>query len=266
MNILPGNRSVSSTEPIERKSSSVADFLVRQPFLVSAVDTGIGAFSLTALSWQHSKEIRGTTALKSTEAYSQSVSAMRAFSSEHVVSRAKNAGATVSRDYKNSDTTIPFPATLSIELAKELRRSCSAFTFNFYSADPYPWGRERILDGFERDALKALDGTGTEKFVRYEKFNGQRSVRAAYPVVMRETFVAVSQSSSTEAPDRPEDRRHTRGSTDYPSACRCRGVIPAGHQGIGVLYRYLRPDRRDPDPDTDAWPKRTDRSDAQTCR
>ena len=182
------------TEPNDRKSSAVADFLVRQPFLVFAVYAGIGALALTAMSWQHSKSIRETTSLKAAEAYSQSVSAMREFYSKHVVPRAQNAGTTVSHDYRNSDSTIPFPATLTIELANELKQSGSAFSFNFYSAEPFPWRRGRALDGFERDALSALDGTGAEKFVRYENHNGQRSVRVAYPVKMGETCVACHNS------------------------------------------------------------------------
>lgn len=170
-------------------SSLLTDFLVRKPFLVFSLYTGICVLSLTALSWHHSKDIRESTALKAAEAYSESVSSMRAFYSRHVVPRAQNAGATVSHDYKNSDTTIPFPATLTIDLANELREKNSAFTFNFYSAEPFPWRGERVLDQFELDALGILNGGSQKKVVRYENHNGQRSVRVAYPVVMGETCV-----------------------------------------------------------------------------
>lgn len=172
------------------KTSILTDFLVRKPLLVFAVYTGIGVLALTALSWHHSKDIRESTALKAAEAYSQSVSAMRAFYSRHVVPRAKNAGATVSHDYKDSETTIPFPATLTIDLANELREKNSAFTFNFYSNEPFPWRRERVLDVFERDALEKLNTKTEPKVVRFENYNGQRSVRIAYPVMMGETCVA----------------------------------------------------------------------------
>jgi signal transduction histidine kinase len=169
-------------------------FLVRKPFLVFAAYTGIGALSLTALSWHHSKEIRETTALRAAEAYSQSVSAMRGYYSRHVVPRAQNAGATVSHDYKDSETTIPFPATLTIELANEMRETNSAFTFNFYSDEPFPWRSQRVLDPFESDALGVLKGRSQQKYVRFENYNGQRSVRIAYPVVMGETCVACHNS------------------------------------------------------------------------
>ncbi|MFT5485367.1 MAG: signal transduction histidine kinase [Paracoccaceae bacterium] len=171
-------------------TSILTDFLVRKPFVVFTLYTGICVLALTALSWHHSKDIRESTALKAAEAYSQSVSAMRAFYSRHVVPRAQKAGATVSHDYKNSETTIPFPATLTIDLANELRAKNSAFTFNFYSDEPFPWRRERVLDVFERDALGILKGKTEQKVVRYENYNGQRSVRVAYPVVMAETCVA----------------------------------------------------------------------------
>lgn len=168
----------------------MTDFVVRKPFLVFSFYTGICVLALTALSWHHSKDIRESTALKAAEAYSQSVSAMRAFYSRHVVPRAQNAGATVSHDYRSSETTIPFPATLTIDLANALREKNSAFTFNFYSADPFPWRGERVLDRFELEAIDILN-TGTEKkVVRFENHNGQRSVRIAYPVVMGETCVA----------------------------------------------------------------------------
>lgn len=172
------------------RTSLLTDFLVQKPFLVFSLYTGICVFALTALSWHHSKDIRETTALKAAEAYSQSVSAMRAFYSRHVVPRAQNAGATVSHDYKESESTIPFPATLTIDLANELRAKNSAFTFNFYSAEPFPWRGERVLDAFELSALGILNEKSEKRVVRYENHNGRRSVRVAYPVVMGETCVA----------------------------------------------------------------------------
>jgi adenylate cyclase len=115
---------------------------------------------------------------------------MRGYYSRHVVPRAQNAGATVSHDYKESETTIPFPATLTIDLANELREKNSAFTFNFYSDEPFPWRGERVLDRFESDALGVLKAKSEQKYVRFENHNGQRSVRIAYLVIMGETCVA----------------------------------------------------------------------------
>ena len=178
----------------DSRMSVLTDFLVRKPFLVFSLYAAICTLSLTVLSWHHSKDIRETTALKAAEAYSQSVSAMRSFYSRHVVPRAQKAGATVSHDYKASETTIPFPATLTIELANELRESNSAFSFNFYSNQPFPWRSTRVLEKFEIEALGILNSRSTEKFVRYENYKGQRSVRIAYPVIMGETCVACHNS------------------------------------------------------------------------
>jgi len=178
----------------DSRMSVLTDFLVRKPFLVFSLYAAICTLSLTVLSWHHSKDIRETTALKAAEAYSQSVSAMRSFYSRHVVPRAQKAGATVSHDYKASETTIPFPATLTIELANELRESNSAFSFNFYSNQPFPWRSTRVLEKFEIEALGIPNSKSTEKFVRYENYKGQRSVRIAYPVIMGETCVACHNS------------------------------------------------------------------------
>ena len=185
---------MSKRQKTDGRTGLLTDFLVRKPFLVFTLYTGICVLSLTALSWHHSKDIRESTALKAAEAYSQSVSAMRSFYSRHVVPRAKNAGATVSHDYVNSDTTIPFPATLTIDLANELREKDSAFTFNFYSAEPFPWRGGRVLDKFELDALATLNGKTEERVVRFENYKGLRSVRVAYPVIMGETCVACHNS------------------------------------------------------------------------
>lgn len=182
------------TGATNRKSSMLAGVLVRRPFWVFTIYAAIGALALTALSWQNSKDIRETAALKSAEAYSQSVTAMRGFYSKHVVPRAKNAGTAVSTEYKDSDNSIPFPATLTIDLANELREHDSAFTFNFYSAEPFSSRQQRKLDRFELDALRILKETGAEKYIRYENYKGRRSVRVAYPVVMGETCVACHNS------------------------------------------------------------------------
>ena len=149
---------MSERQKTEGRTILLTDFLVRKPFLVFTLCMGICVLSLTALSSHHSKDIRESTTLKAAEACSQSVSAMRSFYSRHVVPRAKNACATVSHDYKNSETTIPFVATLTMDLANELLEKGSAFTFNFYSAEPFPYRRRRLLDKFEHDALAILNG------------------------------------------------------------------------------------------------------------
>lgn len=185
---------MSERQKTEGRTGLLTDFLVRKPFLIFTLYTGICVLSLTALSWHHSKYILETTALKAAEACSQSVSTMRSFYSRHVIPRAKNACATVSHDDKNPETTIPFHATLTIYLANELREKDSAFTFNFYSAEPFPWRGSRVLDKFELDALATLNGKTQERVVRFENYKGLRSVRVAYPVIMGETCVACHNS------------------------------------------------------------------------
>ena len=180
-------RGYTGGEPDNR--SWLADFTVRRPLTVFSVYASIGAMALVALSWHHSKDIRETTALKAAEAYSDAVSTMRSYYSKHVVPRAKKADATVSHDMTSTDTSIPFPATLTIELANQLRADGSAFSFSFYSDLPFPWRRDRRLDQFELDALSALSDGTAAKFVRFENYKGQRSVRVAYPVVMDETCI-----------------------------------------------------------------------------
>jgi signal transduction histidine kinase len=185
---------LSERQKTEDRTILLTDFLVRKPFLVFTLYAGICVLSLTALSSHHSTDIREPTALKAAEACSQSVSAMRSFYSRHVVPRAKNACSTVSHDYKNSKTTIPFPATSTMDLANELREKGCAFTFNFYTAEPFPWRGRRLLDKFEHDALATLNGKTWERVVRFENCNGLRSARVAYPVIMGETCVACHNS------------------------------------------------------------------------
>lgn len=189
----------ADTELPKENRSWLSDFAVRRPVAVFAAYALVGAMALVALSWQHSKDIRETTALKAAESYSQAVTTMRSYYSKHVVPRARNAGAIVTHDLESSDRAIPFPATLTIELANELQRNNDTFTFSFVSDIPFPWRRGRALDTFERDALAALADGKREKFVRFENYKGQRSVRVAYPVVMDETCVGCHNSH----PDTP---------------------------------------------------------------
>ena len=65
-------------------------------------------------------------------------------------------GASVTPDAVMSDTSIPFPATFTIELANQLRAEGNAFSFNFYSDAPFPGRRNRTLDSFEQAALTAI--------------------------------------------------------------------------------------------------------------
>lgn len=203
------------------RTNNMTKLLLRNPALVIGAYFAFGAIALIALSLQHNKDIRETTSLRAAEAYLQAVTVMRGYYSKHVVPRAREAGATIAQDFRSSKTAIPFPATLTIELAEEMRRESGAFSFNFYSDYPFPSRKGRTLDKFETDALDALNKGDRERFISFETVGGVQAARVAEPVIMGQTCVACHNAH-------PDSPRQDWKIGDFRGVQQATVVIPDG--------------------------------------
>jgi signal transduction histidine kinase len=176
------------------------ELLLRRPLLVIAVYTlVVAAFSAFQVA-HHTRQIKEATVLQAAQSYSAAISEFREYYSKEVVPRAQKAGVEVTHDFHDKEAAIPLPATLSIELGDELSREGGGRGFRLYSAFPFPWRKDRVLDGFETAALSATSADPKQPFVAFENRNGTDVVRYATAVLMGPSCVACHNSD----PDSPK--------------------------------------------------------------
>lgn len=139
-----------------------------------------------------SNSINKELALKYADSYLIALNTFHSFYSTEVVSRVKSNGGEISADYKNRPGAIPVPATFSIELASKITETESGVTTRLYSDFPFS---TRINGGpkdeYESLALSHLRFADDKKqpFIRYEKINGQLTLRFAKALIMQESCV-----------------------------------------------------------------------------
>lgn len=173
----------------EQPTSRVASILTNRPIIAIALYIAIGAAIILYVSWRHQTELENATAVRAATSFSNAVSAIRKFYASQIVPKAKEAGVIVSHDYQVKHGTIPFPATMSIDLGEELVKSGGGSHYRLYSAYPFPWRSERDLDNFDREALTALMANPGNAFSRIETTEAGKVIRYATAVIMGKACV-----------------------------------------------------------------------------
>jgi PAS domain S-box-containing protein len=181
----------ASTAPGEGSMRSrLYSILHRHPMLFLAVLLFVGMTIILLHLGRLSTSIKESTSLTAAARYSAALTEFRNFYAQEIVPRAKAGGIHVTSEYKTESGAIPIPATLSIELGKQITASGSGARVTVFSDYPFPRrAAERRLDRFERDALAALRAKPTEPYYRFEQFNGEVSLRYALPTIMKKECV-----------------------------------------------------------------------------
>ncbi len=141
------------------------------------------------VSWQHTVDLERSSAVRAAAAYSKAVTSTRSFYSNHIVPRAKEAGATVSHEYRDRKGTIPFPATMSIDLGLMLTNNGEGTNYRIYSGYPFPWRRGRKIDETDIRALNALIANPGEPVIRFDRTQTGEVLRYTTAIVMAKDCV-----------------------------------------------------------------------------
>jgi hypothetical protein len=106
--------------------------------------------------------------------------ALRAYYTENVVSKVKGqTGMKITFDHHDKPDAIPLPASMIHDLSQIMGKDSSGVFLKLYSAFPFPNRKDRVLDGFMREAVERLAKNPKEVFVRMEDVNGKPMVRVA---------------------------------------------------------------------------------------
>src|SRR6202012_280483 len=130
--------------------SPMIALLLRRPLLVVAIYTLlVGALIAIQVS-HHTREVKEATVRQAAESYSAAITQFRDYYSNEVVPRARKAGVEVTHDFHDKEAAIPLPAPLTIELGALLSKAGGGRGFRIFSEFPFPWRKNRVLDGFEQ--------------------------------------------------------------------------------------------------------------------
>jgi serine/threonine protein kinase len=157
--------------------------------LLMAVTLGSasGLWHLTSLS----EDLVRSAALESAAQQSEMLDEMNDFYSSKVVDRLQAQKIEATHDYAHRPHTIPLPATLMIDLGKQLSdKSSSGMQVRMYSDYPFRSRRDGgAKDDFEREALDRLRQNPEPPVYRFEDFHGRPCLRYATARPMQEACV-----------------------------------------------------------------------------
>jgi signal transduction histidine kinase len=165
-------------------------FITQRPIVVLCAYLAVGAGLIVAHAAYFADKVKSAAVIEAASAYSSAITTFRNFYSSEVVPRALGAGMRATHDYHNVEKSIPLPATLTIELGEQVSAQGLDHSFRVLSELPFPWRRDRVLDPFERDALRAVKAAPGQPYIRFAAINGKDYIRYASAVVMGPTCVA----------------------------------------------------------------------------
>jgi signal transduction histidine kinase/ActR/RegA family two-component response regulator len=168
--------------------------------LLCVVFLGCGVLLARAFLYKSTQRLVTDLAVNQAEVISACVSSFRALYTNEVVLVAKKAGIEITHDFHDRDSAIPLPATLSMELGKEIGLRTDGTEVALYSDSPFPW-RKRVLGQFELNAIAALRANATQPFTRVEDGPTGPTLRFASADIMLESCVNCHNSH----PDTPRN-------------------------------------------------------------
>lgn len=153
-----------------------------------------GASIIALIIW-HVGNLNQAMAVQHARDMTQALTVFRNSYSKEVVGRINpDSGIVVSHDYRNLESAIPLPATLSIELAEKLSILSEGSEFRMVSEYPFPWRNDRVLDAFEVNALASFAVGNKDDISEVIDKNGVKTLAFARAVVMGDTCVSCHNS------------------------------------------------------------------------
>lgn len=168
----------------------IIGFIARRPMTALSVYALISIFLIAGQMYKVFTDIGYRATLEAATSYSSSISDVREYYSSQVVPRARDAGMTISHDFRNLETAIPLPATLTIEIGEISSSRRHGGEFRLFSSYPFP-GRENggAHNKLEQSALNTLETGTIEEFIAIEKDRDKSYLRYAIPVRMQQSCV-----------------------------------------------------------------------------
>ena len=208
-----------------RRNSLAWRILLPVPLTLLAV-VGVIWWTLPAL--MESKAAHD--AFISNQQVAQQFKTFRSYYSEFVVNKLVPSGlAKASHDHKGVPGTIPFPATLMLDLSTMLADSDTSI--GMYSKYPFAGRKDRKLDEFQAQAWEFLVANPKQTFSREVKINGKYVVRTAVADTMSAQSCVNCHNSDPNSPKKDWKLGDVRGVIEVASV-----IDEQIAHGIGVSH------------------------------
>lgn len=168
----------------QSRGLKILSLLIDRPVIMLGLYLMVGMALTFYVSWQHKIELEHSSAIRAATAYSEAITSIRGFYSRQIFPRAVEAGAAVSHEYRDMKGTVPFPATMSIDLGLSLTQQGEGTVYRIYSDYPFPWRAERTIDAFEKQAMARLIADPKTPVTRFDRTDNGKVLRYATAVVM----------------------------------------------------------------------------------
>jgi len=155
--------------------------------IVAYISIVIGMFAIGAYYYVNTLKVRVAT--ETARSFDASLVTIQDFYSNEIVPRATNAGIELSHDYHQTENTIPFPATFTMDVGNQFERTVPGLNATLYSSAPFPWRQDRKLDAFEKESIDNLSVNPDSAFIRVEDRDGRPTLRYASAVILKESCV-----------------------------------------------------------------------------
>src|SRR5688500_13008050 len=128
---------------------------------------GISAALLLSLFGRSSRQNIVASQVADAKATIFQFKALRAYYTANVVAKLKpGIPLQASFDHAGRTDAIPLPASMIHDMSKILGQDSSGIFLRLYSNHPFPNRKDRVLDGFMREALERLSAAPGETFVK----------------------------------------------------------------------------------------------------
>ncbi|HLA30468.1 MAG TPA: methyl-accepting chemotaxis protein [Pseudomonas sp.] len=151
------------------------------------------------------------TGVATGRALANQIATLRNFYTAEIAGRAKKAGMQLNFDYAERDNTLPLPATLVKALGESIAKEYPGSEVHLLSNHPFPNRGEVKLDGFQREAMAALELHPEQAVHRLEEVNGRLSIRYAAADVMKAEGCVSCHNQHPQSPKRDWKLGDVRG-------------------------------------------------------
>ncbi len=219
--------------------------------LLAALSVG-SAVGLWHLSRLNERLVR-STALEGAAQQAETLECLNDLYSEAVDRAMPKGKVLVTHDYATRKDSLPLPATLTIDLGRQIsERSESGMQVRLYS--DYPWKFRKDggpKDEFEREALARLRESPDEPVYRFEEYQGRPVLRYAVARRLRESCLGCHNKDTVNSPKldwkvgdvrgvveviRPLDRDAARARDGLRETFVLVGVVGGALLGLTVAY------------------------------
>jgi methyl-accepting chemotaxis protein len=160
--------------------------------IVLLVSIGILASTTALVFYISSQQKKNTieTATISAKSTIEQFKTLRAYYTENVIKKTKEAGLKADFDHKGIAGVVPLPATMIHDLSEILNKKEGGARLNLYSTYPFPNRKDRALDGVALEALEEIQKNNDLVYVKVIEEKDLLNVRVAIADKMGDACVA----------------------------------------------------------------------------